>query len=97
MPTASRSFISVVSATFQPSPTSPSRWLSGMRTSVKNTSLKLAPPEICLIGRTSTPGLFMTRKNKVRPLCLGDVGIGAGDEDAVVASSARPRSRPSGR
>ncbi len=31
-PTARRSFISVVSDTFQPSPTSPSRWLSGMRT-----------------------------------------------------------------
>ena len=30
-----RSFISVVSDTFQPSPTSPSRWLSGITTSVK--------------------------------------------------------------
>ena len=40
-PTASRSFISVVSDTFQPSPTLPSRWASGTRTSVKNTSLKL--------------------------------------------------------
>ena len=30
-----RSFISVVSDTFQPSPTAPSRWLSGITTSVK--------------------------------------------------------------
>jgi hypothetical protein len=30
-----RSFISVVSETFQPSPTAPRRWLSGMRRSVK--------------------------------------------------------------
>ena len=73
-PTARRSFIKVVSAAFQPSPTLPSRWLSGMRTSVKNTSLKLAPPDICLIGRTSTPGLFMSRKNMVRPACLGTFG-----------------------
>jgi hypothetical protein len=30
-----RSFISVVSETFQPSPTAPRRWLSGITTSVK--------------------------------------------------------------
>ena len=40
LPTARRSFISVVSDTRQPWPTPPRRWLSGMRTSVKNTSLK---------------------------------------------------------
>ena len=34
-PTASRSFISVTSETFQPSSTAPSRWLSFTRTSVK--------------------------------------------------------------
>ena len=45
-----------------------------MRTSVKNTSLKLAPPDICLIGRTSTPGVFIDRKNMVRPACFGTLG-----------------------
>ena len=73
-PTARRSFISVVSATCQPAPTAPRRWLSGMRTSVKNTSLKCACPEICLIGRMSMPGDFMSRKKKVRPLCFGRSG-----------------------
>jgi hypothetical protein len=34
-PMLSRSFIRVVSDTVHPCPTAPSRWLSGMRTSVK--------------------------------------------------------------
>jgi hypothetical protein len=42
-----------------------------MRTSVKNTSLKSEAPVTCLIGRTSIPGLFMSTKKKVSPLCLG--------------------------
>ncbi len=61
-PTATRSFISVVIATFQPSPTSPRRWLSGTRTSVKKTSLKFDVPAICLMRRVSMPGDFMSRK-----------------------------------
>ena len=69
-----RSFISVVSDTFQPLPTSPRRWWSGMRRSVKNTSLKPDWPFTCLIGRTSTPGLFMSKKNIVRPSCLTTLG-----------------------
>ena len=47
---------------FQPPPTGPKRQLSGMRTSVKNTSLKWDVPEICLIGRTSTPGVFISSR-----------------------------------
>ena len=51
----------------------PRRCESGMRTSVKYTSLKFAPPEICLIGFISTPGLFMFRKVR-EALCFGTVG-----------------------
>ena len=54
-----RSFMRVVSATDQPLPTSESRWSSGMRTSVKKTSLKPWPPLIWVMGRISTPGEFM--------------------------------------
>ena len=43
------------------------------RTSVKYTSLKPDWPLACLIGRTSMPGLFMSRKNIVRPSCLATV------------------------
>ena len=70
-PIEARSFISVVSATRQPSLTSPSRWSSGTRTSLKNTSLKLAPPVIWRSGRISTPGACMSTTKPVRPLCLG--------------------------
>ncbi len=70
-PIAARSFISVVSATPQPAFSSPRRYQSGTRTSVKNTSLNEAPPVIWRSGRISTPGAFMSTKNAVRPLCLG--------------------------
>ena len=69
-----RSFISVVSATRQPPPTGPMRMLSGMRTLVKNTSLKCAEPESWRIGRISTPGAFMSRMKKVSPACFGTFG-----------------------
>ena len=69
-----RSFISLVNDTFHPSLTAPSRWASGIFTSVKNTSLKSDWPLACLIGLTSTPRLFMSRKNMVNPLCLGTLG-----------------------
>jgi hypothetical protein len=58
---ATRSFISVVCATRQPSPTSPSRWASGIHTSVRNTSLNSASPVIWRSGRTSTPGAVMSQ------------------------------------
>ena len=83
-PIATRSFISVVSATRQPSPGSPSRSLSGMRTSSKNTSLKPDPPPIWRSGRTVTPGACMSTTNIVRPGVLGPVRVGAGEQDAVV-------------
>gem|GEM_PF-5703590 len=71
LPIEARSFISVVSATFQPLFTSPSRWSSRTRTSLKKISLNEAPPVICLSGRISTRGSFMSTMNAVRPLCLG--------------------------
>ncbi|HEV8566863.1 MAG TPA: hypothetical protein VGQ92_07155 [Actinoplanes sp.] len=60
-PIATRSFISVVRATRQPSPTSPRRRESCSRTSVRNTSLNSASPVICRSGRTSTPGAVMSQ------------------------------------
>ena len=59
-PIDTRSFMSVVSDTRQPSPGLPSISLSGMRVSVKNTSLNSASPVIWRSGRTSTPGACMS-------------------------------------
>ena len=63
---------------------SPSRWESGIRTSVKKTSLNEAPPVIWRNGRTSTPGACMSTTNPVRPRCLGRSGIGPADDLADV-------------
>ena len=73
-PIDARSFMSVVSATVQPWLTSPRRWSSGTRTSLKNTSLNEAPPVIWRSGRTSTPGACMSTTKPVRPLCFGRSG-----------------------
>ena len=70
-----RSFMSVVTATRQPSPSAPIRALSGMRTSVKKTSLNSASPVIWKRGRTSTPGAFMSTRKAVIPWCLGTSGF----------------------
>ena len=74
-PMETRSFISVVTATRQPSPSAPRRAESGIRTSVKKTSLNSASPVIWNSGRTSTPGAFMSTRNAVMPLCLGTSGF----------------------
>ena len=73
-PTASLSFIKVVRDTFQPSPSLPSLCESGMRTSLKKTSLKLEEPDICSIGLTSIPGVFISKKKYVNPLCFTALG-----------------------
>ena len=73
-PIDTRSFMSVVSDTRQPSPGAPRRSLSGMRTSVKYTSLNSASPVIWRSGRTSTPGACMSTTKAVSPLCLGTSG-----------------------
>ena len=73
-PLVSRSKPRMVSATFQPSPTSPMRMSSPTRTPVRNTSLNEAPPVICRIGRTSSPGASSGTMNAVIPACLGTSG-----------------------
>ena len=84
-PIDARSFISVVSATVQPWLTSPRRWSSGTRTSLKNTSLNDAPPVIWRSGRTSTPGRLHVDHEAGEALVLGLVGVGAADDLADVA------------
>ena len=81
-PIETRSFISVVIDTRQPSPTSPSRSASGIRTSVKYTSLNSASPVIWRSGRTSTPGAVHVDHEVGEALVLRLLGVGAGDEHA---------------
>ena len=83
-PEVRRSFMSVVMATPQPCPTAPSRWLSGMRTSVRYTSLKCDCPEICLMRRVSIPGDFMLKEEERQALVLGRLGIAARHQDGHV-------------
>ncbi len=59
-PIDTRSFISVALDTAQPWPTSPIRSASGIRTSVRKTSLNSASPVAWRSGRTSTPGAVMS-------------------------------------
>lgn len=54
-----RSLPRVTLASDQPWLTSPTRFSAGMRTSVRNTSLKVCAPVISMIGRTSMPGAFI--------------------------------------
>ena len=74
-PIATRSFISVVIATVQPSLTSPSTFSCGTRTSSKKTSLNEAPPFICFKGLIVTPGACMSTMNAVMPLCFSASGF----------------------
>ncbi len=69
-PIDTRSFMSVVSDTLQPSPGLPSISRAGMRVSVKYTSLNSASPVIWRSGRTSTVGSSMSTTNAVRPWCF---------------------------
>ena len=54
-----------------PPSTGPITLPTGTRTSLKNTSLKLAPPVIWRSGRTSTPGALKSTMNMVMPWCFG--------------------------
>ena len=63
-----------VTATAHPLSISPITSAWETRASVKNTSLKVAPPVISLSGRTSTPGWSMSMTKKVMPWCLGASG-----------------------
>ena len=81
-PMETRSFIRVVMAMRHPSPSPPRRSTSGMRASVKNTSLNSASPVIWCSGRTSTPGRVHVDQEAGDALVLGDLGVGAGEEQA---------------
>ena len=77
-----RSFMSVVSATFQPLPTPPTTLSSGIRASSRNSSLNSDSPVIWRSGTTWTPSCSMSSRKYVSPLCLGRLGVGARDEHA---------------
>ena len=79
-PIETRSFIRVTMAPRQPSPTSPRRSASGMRTSVKKTSLNSASPVIWRSGRTSTPGRVHVDDEVGEALVLLGLGVGAGQQ-----------------
>ena len=91
-PSPARSFISVVSATFQPLPTPPTTFASGMRASSMNSSLNSASPVIWRSGRTWTLVLLHVHQEVGEALVLGRVRVGAGDEHAPlrVLRAARP-------
>ncbi len=65
-----RSFASAETVTDQPLPSSPRRFATGTFTSVKNTSAKWRSPAMFSIGRTSTPGVFMSTSRHVMPSCF---------------------------
>ncbi len=65
-----RSYVSRYFAQVQPWFSSPTRFSAGTRTSVKNTSFTSCSPSSVTIGRTSTPGEFMSTSRKLMPSCL---------------------------
>ena len=79
-----RSPDSVALATFQPSPTSPTRWASGTRTAVEEHLV-----EVDLAGDVAQrphldAGLVEVDEEVGDALALGDVGVGAGEAHAEV-------------
>ncbi len=85
-PIDARSFISVVSATFQPLFSlrlSDDRLAT--RTSLKNTSLKLAPPVIWRSGRISTPGARMSTMKHGEAFVFRQTCIATANDFANVA------------
>ncbi len=56
----------------------------GHPTSSKNTSLTSWPPSMVWIGRTVTPGVFMSIRMKEMPSCFFAVGIGAHEDENPV-------------
>ena len=81
-PRPARSFISVVSATFQPLPTPPTTFSSGIRASSMKSSLNSASPVIWRSGRTWTRLLLHVHEEVGQALVLGRVLVGARDEHA---------------
>ena len=56
---------------------------AGRRTSSKNSWQNSSDPFTCLIGSTCTPAWWISMMNMVRPRCLGDVPVGAGEAHRV--------------
>lgn len=69
-----RSNDSVTIVTRQPSFSSPTRWVTGTRTSSRNTSANSADPARVRSGRTVMPGASMGMASQVMPRCLGAAG-----------------------
>ncbi|MCY1443662.1 hypothetical protein D9M71_600880 [compost metagenome] len=65
-----RSWVSRYLAQVQPSFSLPTRLATGTRTSSKNTSLTSCSPSRVMIGRTLTPGDFMSISRKEMPRCI---------------------------
>jgi hypothetical protein len=59
----------------QPRSISPTSWSAGTRTLSKNTSLTSYPPSISSIGRTVTPGDFMSMSRNEMPCCFFAAGL----------------------
>jgi hypothetical protein len=67
-----RSWARAETVTFQPCPSAPSRFATGTRTLSKNTSAKIWPPAMFLIGRTVIPGVSISTSRQVMPSCLSE-------------------------
>ena len=69
---AARSCCSSFLPRAQPSPSLPTNWRTGTRTSSKNTWQKLDLPLMSSMGLTVTPGAFMSISRKLMPSCFFD-------------------------
>ena len=83
-----RSYFSVTFVTRQPSFSAPTRFATGTRTSVRNTSANSDEPSTVFSGRTSMPGRSIGRISHEMPAVLRRVGIGAHEELADVGDLA---------
>ena len=73
-PIMSRSCVSKYLAIVQPPFSSPTRLRFSTRTSSKKVSQNGDLPEMRVIGRVDTPGVAMSNRTKLMPVCLLAVG-----------------------
>ena len=78
-----RSLARVTLARLQPSPSSPTRFSAGRRTSSRKTSLNVWAPVISMMGRIGDARQVHRAHEVGDALVLRGVGVRAGDEDAV--------------
>ncbi len=69
-----RSYFSVTLVMRHPSFSAPTRFATGTRTSVRNTSANSDEPSNVFNGRTSIPGRSIGRISHEMPLCFGASG-----------------------